>query len=113
MAKWHGRIGYAESIEVEAGVWEQQIKELPYSGDSIRNTRMLQNSGGVNDNINIGNQISIVSDPYADQNFHLMLYVEFMGTLWKITNVDVQYPRLILTIGGVYNGNVYNPAGTN
>lgn len=112
MAKWFGRIGYAESVEVEPGVWEQQITERPYYGDSIRNTRMLQNSGGVNDNINIGNQISILADPYANQNFHLMLYVEFMGSLWKITNVDVQFPRLILTIGGVYNGNVYAPVET-
>jgi hypothetical protein len=52
----------------------------------------------------INNQISIVADPFANQNFHSMKYVEFMGTRWKITNVDVQYPRLILTMGGVYNG---------
>ena len=103
MAKWHGKIGYAEMVEKEPGRWNEQITERPYFGDAIRNTRLLQNSGGVNDNINIGNQISIVADPYANQNFHSMRYVEFMGNKWKITNVDVQYPRLILTIGGLYN----------
>ena len=103
MSKWYGKIGYAETVETEPGIWVENITERPYFGDSIRNTRLLQNSGGINDNINIGNQISIVADPYANQNFHTMRYVEFMGNIWKITNVDVQYPRLILTIGGLYN----------
>lgn len=103
MSKWYGKIGYAVTVEKIPGVWEEDITERSYYGDTYRNTRLLQNSGGVNDNVNIGNQISIVADPYANQNFHAMRYVEFMGTNWKITNVEVQYPRLILTIGGVYN----------
>ena len=103
MSKWYGKIGYNEQIEIEPGIWEPQIVERPYFGDAIRNTRLLQNSGGINDNVNVGNQISIVADPYANQNFHKMMYVEFMGNNWKITNVDVQYPRLILTIGGLSN----------
>lgn len=103
MSKWYGKIGYAMTVEKEPGIWEEDITERSYYGDTYRNTRLLQNSGGVNDNVNIGNQISIVADPYANRNFHAMRYVEFMGTIWKITNVEVQYPRLILTIGGVYN----------
>ena len=104
MAKWYGVIGYAATVETDPGVWEETITERSYYGDTIRNTRMLQNSGEVNDNVNISNQISIVADPYANQNIYAMRYIEFMGTKWKITNVDVQYPRLILTIGGLYNG---------
>ena len=109
MAKWYGKIGYAEQEEVQPGVWDSKIIEHPYYGDSIRNTRMLQNSGNVNDNINVGNQISIIADPYANQNFHSMMYIEYMGNLWKVSNVEVQFPRLILTLGDVYNGNVYIP----
>lgn len=104
MAKWYGIIGYDISTETEPGVWEPNSTERSYYGDFIRNTRKLQNSGGVNDNINIGNQISIVADPFAIQNFHSMRYAEYLGTKWKITDVDVQYPRLILSLGGVYNG---------
>lgn len=104
MAKWYGKIGYAESVKNEPGDWDEEIVERSYLGDLIRNTRALQNSGGVNDNINISNQISILADPYATQNFHSMRYAEFMGTKWKITNVEVLYPRLNLTLGGVYNG---------
>lgn len=110
MSKWYGKIGYAESVEIQPGVWDSKIVERPYFGESIRINRMLQNSGEVIDNINVGNQISILADPYANRNFHTMIYVEFMGTLWKISNVDVQFPRLILNLGGIYNGNVYTPS---
>ena len=102
--KWHGVIGYGETTETEPGIWTELITERVYSGEILRNTRMLQTSGQVNDNINISNSISIISDPYANKNFHSIKYVEFMGTKWKVTNVDVQYPRLSLSIGGVYNG---------
>ena len=104
MAKYYGKIGYAISEEVKPGVWKKRITEREYFGDIIRNTRKLQSSGNLNDNIIVSNEISIVADPFANENFHSMLYIEFMGAKWKISNVEVQYPRLILTIGEVYNG---------
>ena len=102
MAKFYGSIGYAETVETAPSVYEEQITERMYSGDLTRNTRRLQSSENLNDNINVANEISIVADPYANQNFHKMRYVEFMGSKWKISNVEVQFPRLILTTGGVY-----------
>lgn len=104
MAKFYGNIGYAETVETEPGLWVEQITERPYFGDIIRNTRRLQTSGTINDDINISNQISVLADPYANENFHAMRYVWFMGTRWKVTDVEVQYPRLILSLGGLYNG---------
>ena len=104
MAKFHGVIGYGITVETKPGVWKDQITEREYSGDLNKNTRRLQSSDQLNDNIIVSNEISILSDPFANENFHSIRYVEFMGTKWKITNVDVQYPRLILTLGGVYNG---------
>lgn len=104
MAKFYGVIGYAVINESAPGVYRNKIIEREYSGDIIRNTRRLQPSDQLNDNINISNEISIIADPYANENFHSMLYVKFMGTKWKITNVEVLYPRLVLTVGGVYNG---------
>lgn len=103
MAKYYGKIGYAISEEVKPGVWKKRITEREYFGDIIRNTRKLQSSGNLNDNIIVSNEISIVADPFANENFHSMLYVEYMGAKWKISNVEVQYPRLNLTIGEVYN----------
>lgn len=103
MAKFYGSIGFASTTETSPGVWEEGITELNYYGDVIRNTRRLEPGENLNDNITINNQISILADPFANQNFHAMRFVRWMGTAWKITNVEVQRPRLILTIGGVYN----------
>lgn len=104
MAKWFGVVGFAETIETAPDIWTEQITKRSYYGDLLRNNRRLQASDQLNDNINIANEISIVSDPYANQHFHAIRYVEFAGTKWKVSNVEVLYPRLKLTLGGVYNG---------
>ena len=103
MAKFCGVIGYAVTKETEPGIWEEQIVEVEYFGDVIRNSRRINAPGKVNDDISISNQISIIADPLANNNFHAMKYVVFMGAKWKISEVTVQYPRLVLTIGGLYN----------
>ena len=104
MAKWCGVIGYAESVETKPGVWTDVITEHEYCGDVIQDSRRLQSANQINDDINISNKISIVADPYAFSNFHSIRYATFMGIKWKVPNVEVQYPRLILSLGGVYNG---------
>lgn len=104
MAKFYGKIGYAITKETTPGVWVEEIVERSYYGDVIRNIRRLQGSENLNDNINVSNEISIVADAFANQNFHSMRYVEYMGTKWKVSSIEVKYPRLILSIGGVYNG---------
>ena len=104
MNKFYGKIGYAISEETVPGVWVERIVERSYYGDVIRNIRRLQSSENLNDDINVSNEISIVADAFANQNFHSMRYVEYMGTKWKVTSIEVKYPRLILSIGGVYNG---------
>lgn len=103
MAKVYVKVGYADTVETAPGVLEEQITERDYYGELLRNSRRLQTASQVNDDINISNEISILSDPYAIQNFHSIRYVEFMGTKWKAPTVEVQYPRLILSLGGVYN----------
>ena len=106
MAKWHGIIGYIETVETTPGVWKPQTTELSYTGNVIRgNTRWSPSNDSTNDDLNVNCQISILADPFARHHFSSMKYIEFMGAKWKITSVDpTQYPRLILSIGGVYNG---------
>lgn len=104
MAKFCGVVGFGISGETVPGVWTDTIVEHTYYGDLIRNSRRLVESGNVNDNITIDNRISIIADPYACENFHAIRYVSFMGTLWKVVSVEVEYPRLLLTLGGEYNG---------
>lgn len=105
MAKWHGKIGYATIAEdpVGSGIWVESTVEREYYGDLVRNRRNLVSSDTLNDNITVSNEISVISDPYGLQNFHAIRYAEFMGTKWKVNNVEVSYPRLLLSIGGVFN----------
>lgn len=104
MAKYFGSIGYAETTETSPGIVKEHIVSRDYYGDVIRNNRRLENSDKVNDDINITNQISIVSDPYAIDNFWKIRYATFMGQKWKVKDVNVEFPRLILTLGGLYHG---------
>ena len=104
MAKFYGMIGFAETTETSPGVWEEIIMTRPYFGDVIRETRQLRSgTDKVNDDININNRISIVADAYALSHFHTMRYVEWMSTKWKVSDIEVAHPRLILSVGGVYN----------
>ena len=104
MAKFYGVIGFAETVETSPGIWTEQITERKYYGDVIRNSRRLQSTDQVNDDITISNEISIIADPYANGHFYSIRYVEFMGTKWKVSNAEVKYPRLVLSLGGLYNG---------
>ena len=106
--KFYGIVGYCETVEETGereGNWVDKCTERKYYGDIIRNTRKWDsNQDSINDDLNINNSISIVADAYAYKHFYAMKYVKWMGAYWKVTNVEVQRPRLILTIGGVYNG---------
>lgn len=107
MGKWYGKVGYVNLKETIPGIWEEVITEKTYSGDLLptpNSSSWTASQDSVNDNWTINNRISILADPFAYQNFHTMKYVEFMDAKWKITKIDVQRPRLILTVGGIYNG---------
>ena len=104
VSKWYGKVGYAISKETEPGIWEEEITERNYYGELTRNTCKFQISGTINDNVDISTEISIVADPFANQHFHSIRYVEFMGANWNVNSVEPKYPRLILSLGGVYNG---------
>lgn len=104
MAKYSGKVGYGTSVETAPGVWKDAIVEKPYFGDVIRNIRQLREGETANGSLSVNNSISIVADAYANQNFIAIRYVWWMGTTWTVTDVEVRSPRLLLTLGGVYNG---------
>lgn len=105
MAKYFGVIGYVTTEEVEPGVWiENSIVEREYYGDLKRNSRRYSLSSNVNGDISISNQISILSDSYANEHIEDMRYITYLGKKWTITDIEVEYPRLTLSIGGIYNG---------
>lgn len=103
MSKFYGPIGFATTIESAPDVYIEKIVEKKYYGDIVKDYRKLNTPGEqLNRNIDISNRISIVADPFARNNFHMMRYVGYMGSKWKIVDIEVQYPRLILSIGGLY-----------
>ena len=104
MAKYCGFIGFANSEETAPGVWEEVITERKYYGDVTRNRTNVQQSNVVNGNIAISNDISIIADPFAYEFFYSMRYITYLGKKWIISSIEVEYPRLVLTIGGLYNG---------
>lgn len=104
MTKFYGMIGYSITEETSPGVWEEKIVRKPYKGDVLKNYVQWNNSEHLNDDLNINNSISIVADSFAYENIGGIRFVEWMGSCWKVTSVDLsQRPRLILSIGGVYN----------
>lgn len=105
MAKFYGEVGYGPTtVETAPGVWNEVIVERVYAGDILRNVRKLQTGESVNDDLSVDNSISIVADAYANENFFAIRYVKWAGTRWKVSNVEVQSPRLLLRLGGKYNG---------
>lgn len=103
MPKYYGSIGFVETVETAPDVWEEQITEHNYFGDILKVTKRWQGTSHLNDDLTISNRISIVSDPYANDNFQNIRFAEWLGTKWKVTSVEVAFPRLVLDLGGVYN----------
>ena len=104
MNKWYGKVGYVDTVEVEPGVWDEQETVREYYGEWARNSSKFVVSGDVNDDRDVSAELSIMADSYADLHFHSIRYVEFGGVKWKVNSVEPRRPRLILSLGGVYNG---------
>ena len=104
MAKFHGEIGYGTSVETSPGVWEDVITERKYYGDVVKTSRKLLEGEKLNYDLTVGNSISIVADAYANEHFFAIRYIKWAGTFWTVSDVEVERPRLLLRLGGVYNG---------
>lgn len=103
MAKWYGKIGYSIDEEVERGLHRNIIVEREYYGDVIDSKWRRNNNGVINDDISLSRTISIVSDPYAIQHCSHITYVEYLGEKWNVTDINPQFPRILLTLGGISN----------
>jgi len=104
MAKFHGTIGFSTSVESADGVFTTPITEYEYTGDFLRTTSKWQQNEKVNDNLSLSARVSIVADPFAFANISTIKYVKWNGVAWKVVSVEHEKPRLVLTLGEVYNG---------
>lgn len=104
MARFFGKVGYGQMEETRSGVHDEVITEMSYFGDVVRDARSTREGDNVHDDISTTNSISIVADAYANEHIQAMRYVEWGGVCWKISEVEIERPRLILRLGGVYHG---------
>lgn len=113
MAKWSGKIGFVKSVEKPegSGVWKNEVTLKPYHGDVRRTIRRFQSGDKVNDDVALNNEISVVINSYLKENFYAVRFISFMGAWWKVNTVTMEYPRMTLEIGGVYNGDTTPTAG--
>lgn len=110
MAKFYGVIGYALPKEIRPGYWGDEIVERKYRGDIVLDQRRWQSADKVNDDLNIDNSISIVADQYAYDNSGVMKYIVWNNTPWKVQSFSINRPRIVIQIGGIYNGE--RPSGS-
>lgn len=103
MAKYYGKIGFIENVEVEKGIWEEIPTERNYYGDILKNRVVTHQTGSPNPNTSISTEISIISDAYANENFDTIRYIIYLGKKWNVTSVDPEYPRIKVMLGGLYN----------
>lgn len=104
MTRFSGKVGYGVTVETAPGVHEDQIHERSHFGDVVRNSLKFREGESVNNDLSVSNSVSIVADAYANEHFHAIRYVQWAGALWSVSEIEVQSPRLILRLGGVYNG---------
>lgn len=104
MARFCGIVGYIGTREEKPGVWKSFETERVYRGDVIRQNSRWETGQGVNDDLSVSSNISILADAFAYENFAYIKYVEFMGAKWKVITATPERPRITLTLGGIYNG---------
>lgn len=103
--KYYGKVGFVyPSVEVRPGIYKPVIEERSYYGDIINNSQRMQGNDTAYDDLIINNQISILADAYILNNIRGVKYVELLGVLWAVSSAQIKTPRIILTLGGVYNG---------
>lgn len=113
MARFYGPIGFVEQIEdpIGSGIWVEKPVEKNYRGEVSKNTKRWDTGDKLNNDLNISNTISIVANPYVSNHLSQIRYIKWLGSYWEVISVDVEFPRLILTIGGVYNGPTVGTTG--
>lgn len=106
MAMFYGPIGFVETFEIPegSGIWKEVPTEKYYRGIVVKNHKRWDMGDKINPNLSISNSISIVADPFIQNKLYAIRYIKWLGGYWEVSSVDVESPRLILSIGGVYNG---------
>lgn len=102
MAKYSGLVGYVTEEEISPGVWQPKNNSRKMRGDIIRQTSNNQNDMKVNNDTTLSHRVSLVGDAYAFSNYYDIKWIDIDGYRWKVSSVEVQRPRIIVSLGGPY-----------
>lgn len=100
--KWAGEIAYSMQVETEKHVWDEQVVKKPAMGDLIEFSKNNDQSNNINVDFSLSNQLSVVMDPFIQNNFQNILYVTINGGKWTVSSAKIRYPRIILSFGKLY-----------
>lgn len=104
MDRFYGAVGYITTVETRPGIYTPTTVERNYYGNVNRKNYRWESSNHMNDDTTMSMEIAIMADEYAYQHCSELKYVEYMGAKWKVNTITPDRPRLVLTIGGEYNG---------
>lgn len=109
MAKFSGVIGYQEEVEIAPGIWDTQYLEKPARGDILqKNHRWNAMNYSTVSSDSISDRITIGADDFVMRlcRQKRIRYVKFEGddTRYSVMDAAVDRPRIVLSIGGVFNG---------
>lgn len=100
MAKFSGLVGYVTEEETVPGVWTPVEIPRKMRGDMLRQSSSTQNDDKVNSNTTLSHRVSLVGDAYAFGNYFYIKWIEVDGYKWEVNSVEIQRPRIIVTLGG-------------
>ena len=110
MNRFCGKIGFAVTVDEGDGVWKEKITDKKYTGDILRLVRNKDSGEHITDGLRLNSQFSILMDPWFEDHFSSVRYIEYLGTKWVIETADpTNYPRVLLTPGGIYHGDEPEP----
>ena len=105
--RFHGYLGYeGPSVEdpPDSGIYKASVVERVHTGVIVKHRRNQDNATSINGVMSVNNDISIVGDPYALEHLHNLKYIRWNNVCWTVTSVETDTPRIIVSIGEVYNG---------
>lgn len=104
MSKFTGLVGYVTQGETAPGVWSPVDNPKKMKGDVLRQSSSSQNDNKVNSDISLNHRVSLLGDSYAFTNYYAIKWIELNGRKWEVASVELQRPRIIVTVGGLWNG---------
>lgn len=104
MAKFSGLVGYVTQEEKVPGVWVPVENPRKMKGDVIRQSASSQNGNKVNSDISLNHRVSLIGDAYAFGNYYNIKWIELHGRKWEVSSVEIERPRIIVNLGGLWNG---------